>query len=340
MSGGVDSSVSAALLRQQGYDCTGMFMVTNDHAQKTKQDASEVCQQLGIKLFVLDIRKDFECIIRYFCDEYKAGRTPNPCVFCNRHIKFGKLWDFAKDNGADYIATGHYASIITKDGQDGIYEAANISKDQSYVLSMIDRKVPGHLLLPMADNTKERTREMAKQLGLHIHNKSDSQEICFIPDNNHAAMLQKWCPGIAAEGKVIDSDSNVLGSHDGVFKYTIGQRRGLKIAMGQPVYVTNIDAKNNTVTIGPREQLLSKGLIASKVNWLVDDAGISFRAKVKIRYNHRGAMAEVKVAGDNVEVEFDEPVSAVTPGQTAVFYRNESDRWRLLGGAWIDGKME
>lgn len=338
ISGGVDSSTAAALLLQQGYDCCGVFMITHDRAQHAQRDAREVSDHLGIKLHILDLKPDFEKIISYFVNEYQSGRTPNPCVFCNKTIKFGVLWDFAQKQGCDYIATGHYAKIQTKNGVTGLYHAHDISKDQSYVLSMVNRSVLDHILLPVADLSKEQTRCIASQFDLPTEHKEDSQEICFIPDNDYAAMLETWCPGILKKGSIIDTQGNTLGEHEGICKYTIGQRRGLKIAMGEPVYVVRIDADDNTVTLGSKEDLMSQSLIAENVNWLIDPPAEPFNAKVKIRYNHKGAMATVLPCRDDktrIKIEFKDPISAVTPGQASVMYIQEQDDWKVAGGGWI-----
>ena len=336
MSGGVDSSTAAALLLKEKINCAGLFMITNNESRQAQIDAEKVCRKLGIELHVVDLCNDFEEIINYLCDEYAEGRTPNPCVRCNRVIKFGKLWEYAKVNGGGFIATGHYAQIMKTDGQNGLYEAKEHSKDQSYVLSMIDRKMLDCIMLPMGSYDKKTTRQLAGEFGLGIEEKEDSQEICFLPDGNYARFVERRRPCVARSGKIVDMNGKVLGEHSGVYNYTIGQRRGLGIALGQPAYVVKIDLSVNTVTLGNKEDLLSKRLRANVVNWLIDKPSGNFRAKVKIRYNHAGQMAEVIPDGDNVIVEFEEPVSAITPGQAAVFYIPENSYWRVAAGGWID----
>ncbi len=336
LSGGVDSSTATALLCRKGLDCTGVFMITNDNAQHAQADAETVAEKLKIKLHVLDLRKDFDHILDYFRNEYKKGRTPNPCVFCNKYIKFGKLWDFAQNNGAQFIATGHYARILNQKSDTGLYESADTAKDQSYVLSMVDRSVLPHIILPMSDFSKQQTRQMAAEFGLGTEHKAESQEICFIPNDDYIAVLEQICPELVREGDIIDGSGKVLGRHSGVHRFTIGQRRGLRIAMGKPYYVVKIDAENNTVTLGPKEQLSNRKLKATAVNWLVDEPTSPFRAKVKIRYNNKGAPALVNPQGNKVDIEFDEPVSAITPGQLAAFYIQEHVNSRLIGGGWID----
>lgn len=339
LSGGVDSSTAAALLSREGFNCEGVFMITNDSAHHAKADAEAVAEKLGIKLHILDLRKDFERILDYFCDEYKRGRTPNPCVFCNRIIKFGKLWEFARNHEAEFLATGHYARVLSQNSCVGLYEAADVTKDQSYVLAMIDKDVLPHILLPMGDYSKKQTRQMAAEFNLGTEHHEESQEICFIPDDDYVAVLEQRCPELVRKGNIVDSTGKVLGEHNGVHRYTIGQRRGLRVAMGIPYYVTSIDAKSNTVTLGPKEEVMNRKLSAKGMNWLVKEPTSSFRAKVRIRYNDKGASATVVPQDNFAIVEFDEPVSAITPGQLAAFYIQEEYQYRLIGGGWIDKAM-
>jgi tRNA-specific 2-thiouridylase len=336
LSGGVDSSVATALLNQNGFDCSGVFMITCDESHHAQADAEQVAEKLGIKLHVLDLRRDFEHILDYFCSEYKKGRTPNPCVFCNRHIKFGKLWDFAQSNGAELFATGHYARTLEHNNQTGLYESLNSVKDQSYVLSMIDKKTLPYITLPMGDYSKKQVCQMATKFGLGTEHKTESQEICFIPNDNHIAVLEQRCPELVRQGNITDSSGKILGQHDGVHRFTIGQRRGLRVAMGKPYYVVKIDAATNTVTLGPKEELMQSKFWATNVNWLIEEPVQSFKAKVKIRYNDTGSPASVQPQGKNVMVEFNEPNSAITPGQLAAFYIQEGKNSRCIGGAWID----
>ena len=336
LSGGVDSSTAAALLCRDGFDCAGVFMITCDAARHAQTGAEHVAGELGIKLHVLDLRSDFEPILDYFCSEYRKGRTPNPCVFCNRYIKFGKVWDFARSDGAQLLATGHYARILEHNDGIGLYEAADGAKDQSYVLSMIDREILPHIILPMGDYSKDQTRRMAAKFGLSTEHKAESQEICFIPNDDYVAVLEQRCPELARKGNIIDSSGKILGEHDGVHRFTIGQRRGLRLAMGKPYYVVRIDADSNTVTLGPKEEVVQSKLRATGANWLIDKPASPFRAKVKIRYNDGGASATVSPQADAVVVQFDQPVSAITPGQLAAFYVQEGRNNRLVGGAWID----
>jgi tRNA-specific 2-thiouridylase len=337
VSGGVDSSTAAALLCQQGFDCAGVFMITHDRAQQAQKDAREVCKQLGIPFYTLDLRAHFEQILDYFCDTYLKGKTPNPCVLCNRVIKFGLVWEFAREHGADLLATGHYAQILCKEGQYGLYQASSIHKDQSYVLSMIRREMLSKILFPVAAHgSKEHTRQIARGFGLSTHSKEDSQEICFIPDNDYAAVLTRRRPEAFQPGPIVDTSGNLLGRHEGIHRYTIGQRRGLRIALGKPAYVVRIDAQTHTVVLGEREDLFSRRLRAEQVNWLTDPPTQPFRSLVKIRYNHSGSWATVTpLSADRVEVSFEQPVSAVTPGQAAVLYLGSEPPFQVAGGGWI-----
>ncbi len=336
LSGGVDSMATGALLLERGYHCEAVFMITCDHFLTNRADAEKAAHALGIKLHVIDFRQEFRLILDYFFSQYKVGRTPNPCVYCNRFIKFGKLWDFAREHGAKFLSTGHYARVIKTEAGWGIYEATNIVKDQSYVFSMINRDVPEHLVLPMGEYTKEQAKKIAGAFDTGIEHKEESQEICFVPEDDYVRLIEQNCPELIREGDIVDSSGKILGKHMGMHKYTIGQRKGLGVAMGVPYYVTCIDAENNKVTLGPKTEVMHNKLSASGVNWLIDEPAEKFRAKVKIRYNSRGASAKVCPKGNQVDIEFDEAVSAITPGQAAVIYVEDEHGWKVAGGAWID----
>ena len=346
MSGGVDSSVAACLLHEQGYEVVGLFMRVGaavpgqDDAAGGRghqgccsagdaADARFVAGMLGIPFYSLDFQQDFERIIDYFVDEYSVGRTPNPCVVCNDQLKFGKLLDYADAAWAGFIATGHYARV--EGGR--LCRAVDSGKDQSYALFGVDRRVLDRVLLPVGGLTKDEVREIAGRFGLPVRDKPDSVEICFVPDQDYARLVRERRPGAFCPGDVVDSQGRVLGRHEGIGQFTIGQRRGLRIAVGHPMYVTRIDAAANTITIGPREELLCRSFAAGRLNFLTDVVGDAFRAEVKIRYLHRAAPAGVELCGDGTAVvTFDEPQSAVTPGQAAVFYDGDV----VIGGGWID----
>lgn len=344
MSGGVDSAVAASMLIEAGYDVTGVFMClgssggadTGSRGCCSPADAADarlVAEMLGIDLFVLDLSDAFAPLIADFAVEYAAGRTPNPCIHCNTQIKFGRLLDRADSLGVDYVATGHYARMVEFDGAPAIARGAAGGKDQSYALFGIPRYVLGRILLPVGEiEDKQAVRDIARGVGLAVHDKPDSQEICFAPDDDYVSILESMAPQALRPGDIVDGSGAVLGRHDGYGRFTIGQRRGLRIAAGVPMYVTKIDPESATVTIGPRDEVMSRRLEASGANWHCD-APRRFSATVQIRYNHAGAPAEVRITGDETfEVEFVEPVSAITPGQAAVIYDGD----RLLGGGWID----
>lgn len=354
MSGGVDSSVAACLLCEQGYEVTGLFMRTgvaepeidsgdaptcapDRHrgccSAADASDARSVAGRLGIPFFALNFKDDFNRIIDYFAEEYGRGRTPNPCVVCNEHLKFGRLVDYGRAVGADFIATGHYAQIRAENGAYRLLRGADRLKDQSYVLFGIEREMLSRTLLPIGHLSKDQVREEARRLGLPVSEKPDSVDICFVPDRDYARVVRERRPESFVEGRVLDETGREVGQHSGIANFTVGQRQGLGIAMGKPYYVTRLDPGTNTVSIGPRESLSSGELKASRVHWLMDPPSRPLRACVQIRYAHRAAPATVTPVGaDRVEVRFDEPQFAITPGQAAVFYDDNT----VLGGGWID----
>ncbi len=385
MSGGVDSSVAAALLKEQGYDCVGVFMRVGAHldpsipqfldpaARRPSRhgccsvqdalDARAVAARLDIPFYVLNFQPDFERIIDYFVDEYARGRTPNPCVRCNTDLKFGRLLRYADLLDAEFVATGHYARIVHRAGRPCLARTVNLTKDQSYVLFGIRRADLARCLFPLGDlPDKQEVRRLAADLGLVVHDKPDSQEICFVPDNDYRPLLRTRRPDALRPGNVLDAAGRVLGRHEGVAAYTVGQRRGLRIAAGRPVYVTRLNVLDNTVTLGPRDELLSPGLRAIDINWLVDPApspGDWHPASVKIRHMHSPAPGrfrleidtrsdrrlagrqspreETEQASATLVIHFDRPQLAVTPGQAAVLY---DDDGVVLGGGWIAGALE
>jgi tRNA-specific 2-thiouridylase len=351
MSGGVDSSASAVLLKEQGYDVVGLFMRTGAHSAESDSradhkkgccsaidagDARRVADKLDIPFYALDFEREFDQIIDYFADEYLAGRTPNPCVVCNNWLKFGKLWSFAQQLGAGFIATGHYARIVAGEGGPQLHRAVDPLKDQSYVLHGIRREMLSRLIFPVGGLRKEEVRAIARRASLGVAEKPDSVEICFVPDGDHAALIRRRRPQLATAGRVIDSDGNHLGDHDGYERFTIGQRKGLGIATDRKRYVLNIVPETRTVVLGDRDNLSSPGLIASEVNWLIDQPALPLECTAKIRYRHAGAQALVEALPDGgARVEFAEPQSAVTPGQAVAFYAGE----RVLGGGWIEAAL-
>jgi tRNA-specific 2-thiouridylase len=289
---------------------------------------------LDIPFYALDFESDFSRIIDYFADEYLAGRTPNPCIVCNNWLKFGKLWAYGKQLEADFIATGHYAQIVSPNGQAELHRAADPDKDQSYVLYGIRRSILPRLLFPIGGYRKEHVRALAREAGLSVHDKPDSVEICFVPDGDHAALIRRRRPELVTAGHIVDTEGHALAEHDGIERFTIGQRKGLGFAAGERRYVLRIVPSDNTVVVGDREELLARGLSASKVNWLLDvPPGEPFACAAKIRYRHSAAAATVTAMADAMaRVEFVEAQSAITPGQAVVFY----DGPRVLGGGWIE----
>lgn len=428
MSGGVDSSVAACLLKEHGYEIIGVFLRVGAHAaqadscavspdpgelasgqsiRRTQRsdatgpgepdagrslsvardlqesaprprlrhgccsatdavDARAVAGRLGVPFYALNFEKDFDRIIDYFVDEYERARTPNPCVMCNIHVKFGRLLRYADAMDAPYVATGHYARILPPQRENDelrtannelqsesrpsrirssqfairnsssprLARALNRAKDQSYVLFGIRRADLPRCLFPLGEITdKSEVRRIAADLGLSVHDKPDSQEICFVPNNDYRQLVRSRRPDTVQPGDIRDTEGRLLGRHDGLAGFTIGQRRGLGIAAGRPVYVTSLDVLSNTVTIGSKERLLAGGLLADDVNWLMDPPAGAARVEIKIRHMHEPASGEIRVAADgSVRATFDEPQLAVTPGQAAVFY---DPAGCVVGGGWI-----
>ena len=350
MSGGVDSSVAAALLKQQGHDVIGLFMRTGSHAETGERqsktccsiadslDARAVADALDIPFFALDFEKEFGRIQDYFADEYLAGRTPNPCVMCNIWLKFGKLWSYGKQAGADFVATGHYAQILTDpSGRPRIARAVDAGKDQSYVLSGLRSELLKHVLFPVGAFPKPEIRRMALELQLPVHNKADSQEICFVPDDDYLNFVRARRPDSQKSGQLIDHTGEELRQHDGIEAFTIGQRRGLGIATGEPRFVVQIEPISRQVTVGPRALLERPGLEANKFNWQVTPPSKLLACQAQIRARHQAVPAQVEVLGpDSVRVYFESPQQAVTPGQLVTLYENEM----VLGCGWIERELE
>lgn len=350
MSGGVDSSVAAALLQLQGYEVVGATMklwnaAPDEPADATKscctlsavEDARRVAQTLGIPHYVLNFQAAFaEKVMNYFIAEYLSGRTPNPCIACNRHMKFAGLLHKARELEADFVATGHYAQIL-RDESSGLYQlikGLDEKKDQSYVLYHLDQAALSHYLLPLGGLTKAETRKYAADFGFSVANKPESQEICFIPDNDYRRFLQERAPGLLKPGPFVSRDGKVLGTHKGFACYTVGQRKGLGIALGQPMFVAAIDPATNQVMLGPEADIFSDCLHASDVNWISGEApGGPLAVKAKIRYSAAESPAIVQPLPDGrIEVRFAQKQRAITPGQSVVLYEGN----RVLGGGVID----
>lgn len=380
MSGGVDSSVAAHLLRAEGHEVIGLFMrhgasspascatdggeiqppwpatarsresaggmhrlpiVSSAHKQgcctaSDAADARRVADRLDIPFYAVDFEHEFGRIMDYFTDEYTAGRTPNPCVMCNNWLKFGKLCDYADGVGAEWIATGHYARLEPSD-QSGhppaLRRGLDDSKDQSYVLFGIDRAVLPRVKFPVGGYRKVQIRDIARQLGLRVAEKKDSQEICFVPDNDYAGFVRRRRGESDLSGEIVTTAGEVVGRHHGIEQFTIGQRKGLGLAFGEPRYVVRLESDRRRVVIGRREELCRSRLTARQVNWLNDPPAGPLECDVKIRYRSAATPATVSMLADGrMHVELHEPRTGVAPGQAVVCYSGD----RVLGGGWIE----
>ena len=337
MSGGVDSSVVAVQLKNVGYETIGgtlRLYDVNGEISKDIADAKSVCEKLQIPHYTFDLRGEFEQkVISPFIDTYLNGGTPNPCTLCNRHIKFGGLLHCAQSTGAQFIATGHYARIERQGDRFLLCRAADRAKDQSYVLYSLNQHQLSHTLFPLGELTKAQAREIAEENGLITAHKSDSQDICFVPDGDYAAFIEKHRGFTAPCGNYIDENGKVLGEHKGVIRYTIGQRKGLGIALGKPAFVLDKNVENNTVTLGDEDALFKNRVEVSDVNFIpFDTLKEPLRVTAKLRYRHQEQPATIHpVDGNSVVIEFDEPQRAPSPGQAAVFYDGET----VIGGGTI-----
>lgn len=341
MSGGVDSSVAAYLLKKEGYDVIGVTMqIWQDEDEFTQEsnggccglsavdDARRVAERLEIPYYVMNFKKEFkENVMDYFMAEYLKGRTPNPCIACNRYVKWEALLQRSLAIGADYIATGHYARIAKlENGRYAIKNSVTAAKDQTYALYNLTQEQLSHTLMPVGAYTKDQIRAIAEDIGLMVAHKKDSQEICFIPDDDYAGFIDRECKGkVPPPGNFVTVDGEILGKHKGITHYTIGQRKGLGLALGHPVFVVDIRPETNEVVIGGNEDVFTTELYADHINFMaIPDIETEVRLKAKIRYSHAGTMCKViRVAEDKVKCEFEEPVRAVTPGQAVVFYQGD-----------------
>ncbi len=360
MSGGVDSSVAAHLLCGAGHEVIGVFMRHGDDTRNScrtesdrkndlplldaraghKQgcctaadaaDARRVADRLGIPFYALDLQAEFRQIIDYFVDEYAVGRTPNPCVMCNNWIKFGRLFHYADSVSADYVATGHYARLEPHAGRPALFRGIDKSKDQSYVLFGVRSAYLSRMLLPIGTYHKPAIRELASQLGLRVADKRDSQEICFVESGRHSQFVAERCSRETA-GDIVTTDGKIVGRHRGIEGFTIGQRKGLGVALGEPRFVVRIDPLQNQVVIGERRELARQTLTADRTNWLREPPEGEFRCTVQFRYNSQAAPAKARsLPAGRLEVVFDSPMQGIAPGQAVVCYDGD----RVLGGGWI-----
>ena len=339
LSGGVDSAVAAALLQRQGLDLQGVHLRLSPLAPPPDR-VEALAQYLGIPLTVLDLQAEFAReVMDYFVSEYARGRTPNPCVRCNAAIKFGYLWEYLKKDGVTHLATGHYARRNLDDhGVPGLFRGVDRRKDQSYFLSRLPLSLLPHLLFPLGQMTKEEVRRLSHEAGLPVReNQPESMELCFIPTGNYQDFLKARRGIEGSPGDFVDSRGRLLGRHRGVESYTVGQRRGLGIPAREPFYVIEIQPETNRVVLGHREELLSPGLTASGMNWLITPPAGEIEAAAVIRYRHPGVRARITPQGDgSVQVAFATPQSAVAPGQAVAFYDGD----RVLGGGWIEARMK
>ena len=351
MSGGVDSSVAAYLLKEQGYDVVGVTMqIWQDEEEEIREmnggccgmsavaDAGRVAEQLGIPYYVMNFKEEFKCrVMDYFVEEYLRGRTPNPCIACNRYVKWEALLQRSLGIGADYIATGHYARIDRlPSGRFAIRNSVSGAKDQTYALYSLTQQQLSHTLMPIGSYTKEEIRGIAEAAGLSVAHKPDSQEICFVPDDDYAGFIDRAAGArVPGPGRFVDREGNVLGTHRGITHYTVGQRRGLGLPMGERVFVTQIRPETNEVVIGRNEDIFTRTVVCDRVNFMaVEDLTSPARVLARIRYNHKGEYGRIeKLSGGRILCTFGQPVRAATGGQAIVFYDGEY----VLGGGTILG---
>lgn len=348
MSGGVDSSVAAHLLKEAGYDVVGVTMkIWQDEEAcsleesggccglSAVEDARRVAADLEIPYYVMNFKEEFkENVMDYFVEEYLEGRTPNPCIACNRYVKWESLLKRSLDIGADYIATGHYARIEQlPNGRYALKKSATAAKDQTYALYNLTQYQLSHTLMPVGEYTKDRIREIAEEIGLQVANKPDSQEICFIPDNDYAGFIEETTGKAMPTGNFVTVDGKVVGKHKGIIHYTVGQRKGLNLSLGYPVFVLEIRPETNEVVIGKGDEVFADKLYCNNVNYMaIEDLEGDMEVVAKIRYSHKGSKAIIrKVEEDVVEVVFEEPQRAITPGQAVVFYDGDY----VVGGGTI-----
>ncbi|MBQ7203477.1 MAG: tRNA 2-thiouridine(34) synthase MnmA [Eubacterium sp.] len=344
MSGGVDSSVAAYFMKKRGFECIGATMKLYDNediglsSEKTCcslddiEDARSVARKLDMPYYVFNFKDEFEeKVIDKFIKTYECGATPNPCIDCNRYLKFEKLMQRMRELDFDYVVTGHYADIEEKDGRFYLKKGVDESKDQSYVLYSLTQEQLKHTIFPLGKCTKSEIREIAEREGYINAKKHESQDICFVPDGDYASFIEQHCGKTYEKGDFVDTNGNVIGTHNGIIRYTIGQRKGLGVAVGHPIYVVKKDLNANTVTLGESEDLMCSSLNAVDFNWIIEKPTEPFNCKAKTRYNMKEVPCTVYPEADGVRVEFDNPVRAVTSGQAVVLYDGDY----VLGGGTI-----
>lgn len=339
MSGGVDSSVAALLLKKQGYDVIGVTMETWDNEESVETpaaDARKVADAIGIPHFVVDFREIFkQKVVEYFVGEYEKGRTPNPCIMCNRHVKWEALLHRALELGADYVATGHYGRIMQlPNGRYSVAKSISDGKDQSYVLYNLTQRELAHTLFPLYEYEKPQIRQIALENNIPVAMKKDSQDICFIPNHDYAAFIEKYTGRVSTPGNFVDMEGKILGQHNGITHYTVGQRKGLGIAFGEPKFVIAIRPDSNEVVLGGKETLMIKEVLLDDVNYMaIEDINEPVRATGKLRYSQNDVSCTLyKDEEGRLRAVFDEPMRAATPGQAGVFYKDDCI---LCGGVII-----
>ena len=347
MSGGVDSSTVAGLMKKEGYNVVGITLKLYDDAKVSKQakqccagqdilDAKRVSQQLNIDHKILYYQKKFKKeVIDSFIDSYTSGETPIPCVQCNQTVKFRDLYTYAKELKADTLVTGHYVSRIQKNGNAEMYRAADLSRDQSYFLFTTTQDQLNYLRFPLGKIIKKETREIALELKLNVADKPDSQDICFVPNGDYASVIKKYKPLSFKEGNILDLEGNIIGKHDGIINFTIGQRKGIKIAHKEPLYVVNIKAKENQIIVGNREALAIKKIYLKNMNLLSNLEKYNENLFIKVRSTGRLIKASAIIKGDQAEVDLKEYETGISPGQACVFYSKNKIGDKVLGGGWI-----
>ena len=348
MSGGVDSSVVAALMKQEGYDVTGITLKLYDDTKQSKEgrqccagqdimDAKRVSEKININHEILYYQKKFRSeVIDSFIDSYAAGETPIPCVQCNQTVKFRDLFKYAKDLKADALVTGHYVSRIQKNGHANMYRAKDYNRDQSYFLFSTTQQQLDYLRFPLGEIEKYETRSLAKKLNLNVADKPDSQDICFVPNGDYSSVIKKFRPNSFKKGKIIDLSGNQIGEHEGIINYTIGQRKGIKISSEKPLYVININADNNTVIVGSRENLEIKKIKLRDLNILGSKKEFEKNINIKVRSTGKLLKSKINFKKDYAEVEILEKETGISPGQACVFYSKDDVGDKVLGGGWID----
>lgn len=330
MSGGVDSTVAAHLLQKEGYEVVGITLNMLGCKEESYKEVKDLCKTLGIQHISMDLKQDFdENIVKYFVSEYLNGKTPNPCVLCNKEFKFEKMLSKADELGLQYIATGHYVRLEEKDGRYILKKGKDLGKDQSYVLYRLSQEQLSRCMFPLGGYKKEDIRSIAQELGLSNAKKEDSQDICFVENNDYTSLIPQTD---IKEGSIVDKKGNVLGQHSGIHSYTLGQRKGIGISSNEALYVISLDVENNRVVVGKEKDIYSRELIAKDVNWIMNPTR-RMLARVRIRYHAKEAWAYVSTFGENkVKVKFFKAQRAITPGQSVVFYKDEY----VIGGGTIE----